>query len=427
MFFNKNKSGTPEGDPAVKQAAAPEGAPAADPSDNGAADQEAPAADDKAAAPAASGTETAAASPAENGTENPAASPAAGTAENAEHPSASPAAAGAGTSAPATDAKPEAPAAAAAAQQHPQSAPEPSQGGTPQGGAKQGGVQQGGRLHRPSAHPSTPMGNAIRVMSVEKSFGARSVLNGASIHVNNGDFYALIGDTGSGKTTLLRIILGLETADGGSISLRSVRTEKENRKQRANIGFLLEPRFFPYLDAKANLNYYRRLKGSRGGKKEIERVLDLVGLNGNKTLYRSYSAGMRQRLALANALMGSPDILILDEPERGLDREQIDRMYDSLTRLNRGGTTILITSDHFDKLAEAATTFGFLGNGRIRSELTADQLKNEKKSVQLTIGGEHLDRAKRSLEANKVPVEREDVLSATLLDHYIEATGGGRK
>lgn len=164
--------------------------------------------------------------------------------------------------------------------------------------------------------------NRIELREVSKRYGKKSVLDGLNITVRQGEIYGLIGKNGAGKTILFKTILGLTEIQGGRVSIDGETTPAGLRKARRKIGFFIGNNFFEYLSAEENLRFYCGVKGIRDTA-EIGRVLELVGLSGVKSKFGAFSFGMRQRLGIANAMLGKPEILLLDEPVNGLDPEGI--------------------------------------------------------------------------------------------------------
>ena len=164
--------------------------------------------------------------------------------------------------------------------------------------------------------------NSIEIKNVSKKYKDFYAVKEASLSIEQGKIYGLVGKNGAGKTTLFKLILGLSNQSEGAISINGSTTKQELLNERAHIGFYIGPNFYDYLNAEQNLEYYRKLKGI-SDKGEIDRVLKIAGLYGEKKKYKAFSMGMKQRLGIANALLGDPDIIILDEPINGLDPQGI--------------------------------------------------------------------------------------------------------
>lgn len=223
------------------------------------------------------------------------------------------------------------------------------------------------------------MNNIIQVRNLNKSFRNNTVLENLNMNVKKGSIYGLVGKNGAGKTTLIRMILGLTDISSGEISLFNKTTKKEMREVRSNIGNIIEtPSFYPYLSAKKNLEYYKIQRGVVGGT-SIDELLRLVGLSyTGKMKFSRFSLGMKQRLGLALALLGDPELLILDEPTNGLDPVGIKEIREVLINLNKvKGVTILVSSHILSELSQLATCYGFLSDKKIVEEITKEEL-NEK-------------------------------------------------
>ncbi|MEG1257263.1 ATP-binding cassette domain-containing protein [Clostridium sp.] len=158
----------------------------------------------------------------------------------------------------------------------------------------------------------------IDLKHINKYYGDFHVTKDLNLHIKKGEIYGLIGKNGAGKTTIFKIILGLSDFSDGQLSIKNSKNYSELLTNRKKIGFFIGKNFFDYLNAKENLEYYRKLKGIED-KKEIDRVLKIVGLHTTTAKYKSFSMGMKQRLGIASAILGNPEILILDEPTNGLD------------------------------------------------------------------------------------------------------------
>ena len=172
----------------------------------------------------------------------------------------------------------------------------------------------------------------LHIKNLHKSYGAFEVLRGLEMNVNKGDIYGFIGRNGAGKTTAMRLILGLARPTSGKIKLFN---SDDLNAQRKKIGSLIEaPGLYKRCSALENMKRFSILYG--GDDKEIEELLSFVGLNGvgNKKVGQ-FSLGMKQRLGIAIALLGNPEVLILDEPVNGLDPAGIKEVRDLLLKLNK--------------------------------------------------------------------------------------------
>lgn len=177
----------------------------------------------------------------------------------------------------------------------------------------------------------------LECTALTKTYNDKFVVNGLSFRVNKGEIFALLGSNGAGKTTTIKMLLGLVRADSGSINIDS----------GVRIGYSPEtPYFPPFLTGYEVLDYYAGIQkiSKTRRKAEIIRLLEMTGLENDKTRVRNYSKGMLQRLALAQALLGDPELLILDEPTAGLDALGRHEIMQLITKLKAEGKTIIINS-----------------------------------------------------------------------------------
>lgn len=171
--------------------------------------------------------------------------------------------------------------------------------------------------------------------------------------------------------------MGLTKPTSGNVVINQQESESGLNQERNKIGFMLEPTFFPYLNAVNNLKYFANLKGVKG-KEEIDRVLKLVNLDGVKKPVKAYSMGMKQRLALANALVGNPKVILLDEPINGLDPSGIADFRNLILRLSRENKQTFVVSSHIlSELALMASTFGIIDNGVLIKEMSSEELHQQ--------------------------------------------------
>mgnify|MGYP004522100569 CR=1 FL=1 len=177
----------------------------------------------------------------------------------------------------------------------------------------------------------------LECTALTKTYNDKFVVNSLSFRVNKGEIFALLGSNGAGKTTTIKMLLGLVRADSGSINIDS----------GVRIGYSPEtPYFPPFLTGYEVLDYYAGIQkiSKTRRKAEIIRLLEMTGLENDKTRVRNYSKGMLQRLALAQALLGDPELLILDEPTAGLDALGRHEIMQLITKLKAEGKTIIINS-----------------------------------------------------------------------------------
>ncbi|MBH1940662.1 ATP-binding cassette domain-containing protein [Mobilitalea sibirica] len=213
----------------------------------------------------------------------------------------------------------------------------------------------------------------LQTKGLTKRFGNKAAVNNVNLNVKKGDIYGFIGKNGAGKTTLIRLVSGLARPNEGSIKL----FESENLdNERRKTGTMIEnPAVFPGLTAKQNLHYYCRLLGLDPST-TIDEMLRLVGLEdtGRKKA-KNFSLGMKQRLAIAIALLDDPEFLMLDEPINGLDPTGIKEIRELVLKLNKEKSiTILISSHILGELSKIATRYGIINNGVMVDEFTKEEL-----------------------------------------------------
>ena len=216
----------------------------------------------------------------------------------------------------------------------------------------------------------------LKTHNITKKYGSQVAVDNVNITIRKGDIYGFIGQNGAGKTTLIRIITGLIHKSGGEIELLGASGENELNKARTMVGSLIEtPSFYTNMTARENLEVSRLVRNIPG-KRCIDEVLELVRLKDvEKKKVKDFSLGMRQRLGIANAIMGNPKLLILDEPINGLDTMGIVEIRELLKRINKEkDMTILISSHILSELSELATTYGIISNGKLIEEITAEEL-----------------------------------------------------
>ena len=263
----------------------------------------------------------------------------------------------------------------------------------------------------------------IKMEHIKKSYGKTEVLHDVNLEVTKGDIYGIVGRNGSGKTTIFKILLGLSEFTSGDIHIG----DKDDSLEigRSKTGFFVGQNFFGYMSARENLEYYRKLK-KISSKEETGRVLKLVGLEDAALKKVSgFSMGMKQRLGIANALLGSPEIIILDEPANGLDPQGIADIRHLVKRLNEEyGITVVISSHILGELQNTANRFGILNDGEIVKVLTQDDLKSSSDFVRLNV--DDAARAREILIQNGIKVFNESSDSMSLENYYFNLVGGAK-
>ena len=218
----------------------------------------------------------------------------------------------------------------------------------------------------------------LTACGLSKTYGSCHALRNLSMEVPKGSIYGLVGRNGAGKTTLIRVLCGLQTPTAGSYCLYGTPFRDPAIQQaRRRMGAVVEsPAIYQDLSALHNLNLQAQVLGLPS-QESLPHLLELVGLaDTGKKKVRHFSLGMRQRLGIAMALVGSPDFLVLDEPVNGLDPQGIVEIRELLLQLNRAHQiTILISSHILDELARLATHYGFMDRGRMVQQISAGEVE----------------------------------------------------
>ncbi|HCB99926.1 MAG TPA: bacitracin ABC transporter ATP-binding protein [Ruminococcaceae bacterium] len=218
----------------------------------------------------------------------------------------------------------------------------------------------------------------LSTTDLTKRYQKQLAVNKVSLHVKQGAIYGFIGRNGAGKTTFLKMVSGLSSPTSGDISLFG-QSGAARKSMLPRVGVLIEaPGLYPGLSAYDNLDLKRLCTGVRKPG-YVDSVLKTVGLEhvGRKAA-KNFSLGMKQRLGIGMALVGDPDLLVLDEPINGLDPQGIVEVRDMLLSLNKDrGMTILISSHILEELSKIATHYGIINEGHLLKELTAAQLEEE--------------------------------------------------
>ena len=259
----------------------------------------------------------------------------------------------------------------------------------------------------------------LETFDIMKRYKHSIVLEKLNMHVPNGSIYGLIGRNGAGKTTLIRILCGLQQLTSGEYKIYGIKnTDRKIYEVKKRIGAIIEtPSICMDMTAKDNLKEQYKIVGlpNYDG---IDELLKLVGLNntGKKTV-KHFSLGMKQRLGIAIALVGSPDLLILDEPINGLDPEGIIEIRELILKLNKEkGITFIISSHYLDELSKIATCYGFINEHKIVKEIDKEELEKKfRKKIILNVS--NLNECVRYLEENSLSYK---VISDESIEIYEE-------
>lgn len=219
----------------------------------------------------------------------------------------------------------------------------------------------------------------IETRNLTKQYGVQKSVSDLNIHVKRGRIYGLLGRNGAGKTTTMKMLLGLIKPTSGTVKIFGKSMIGNEKKILSRIGCLIEsPGFYPNLTGTENLKIFARLRGIPA-KNAIKSALEVVGLPYNdKKLFSQYSLGMKQRLAIALAIMHDPELLILDEPINGLDPIGIAEVRDFIRELcDVRGKTILISSHILSEISLLADDIGIIDHGVLLEEESIAELEQK--------------------------------------------------
>lgn len=269
------------------------------------------------------------------------------------------------------------------------------------------------------------MANAIETKKLCKMYGESMVVNSVNLAVPEGSVYGFIGPNGAGKSTTMKMLLGLTKPKSGTVTLLGKRMSDPNRLELlTQTGSLIEsPSCYGHLTAQENLKIAADLKGV--SYQDIERVLRIVRLHEEKKrTVKQFSLGMRQRLGIAQALLGSPRLLILDEPTNGLDPAGIQEMRELIHSLpERMGATVLISSHLLGELEQFIDHVGVISQGRLLFQGELSEL-HRRSRAQILLRVLEMDKARLLLAENHLhakPQEDGTLLLPALEDEALAA------
>ncbi|MCW3149767.1 ABC transporter ATP-binding protein [Stutzerimonas stutzeri] len=217
--------------------------------------------------------------------------------------------------------------------------------------------------------------NAVEIQGVSQRYGSMTVLHDLNLSLGEGEVLGLFGHNGAGKTTSMKLILGLLAPSEGQV--RVLGREPNDPQVRRQLGYLPENvTFYPQLSGRETLRHFARLKGA--APKQVDELLEQVGLaHAADRRVKTYSKGMRQRLGLAQALLGEPRLLLLDEPTVGLDPIATQDLYVLVDRLRRQGTSIILCSHVLPGVESHINRAAILAKGRLQAVGSLAQLRAE--------------------------------------------------
>lgn len=265
------------------------------------------------------------------------------------------------------------------------------------------------------------MDTIVQTKDLCKAFGSHLAVDHICTTIKKGDIYGLIGQNGAGKTTFMRMICGLAAPTSGSFTL----FEKNDLElQRRKMGCTIEnPALYPSMTAQENLEVYCRLMGI-DNRSVIPDMLEFVGLHNVKKKTKDFSLGMKQRLMIAIALLGNPELLILDEPMNGLDPYGIKEVRDLLVKLNQEKHLTIVVSSHIlDELSKIATRYGIIHKGKLIDEFSKEELESRcRKNLKFVVNKPQMSLELICQEFNGNAEVQPDG-SVLLYDHLNDAAG----
>lgn len=217
----------------------------------------------------------------------------------------------------------------------------------------------------------------IKVRSLVKRFGLKTVLRGLDFQVEQGEFVALLGPNGAGKTTFLRILASLSRPSMGGVNIAGYRLPDQAAAVRRRLGVVShQPLLYGDLTAEENLQFYGRMYGINDLTGRVKEVLELVGLSSRRRdLVRTFSRGMQQRLAIGRAVLHDPDVMLFDEPHTGLDQDASAMLDTVLQEVAASGRTVVMTSHDLARAADLASRFDVISRGRISASVRRDEIE----------------------------------------------------
>lgn len=259
------------------------------------------------------------------------------------------------------------------------------------------------------------MDNVLTIQNLTKRFGRICAVNNLSLTVQRGQVFGMLGPNGSGKTTTLGMLMGVINPTAGDYLWLG---EKPTHHVRKKIGAVLEhPIFYPYLTGRQNLELMAMIKQAPPG--NIARVLDLVELTGREDdKYKTYSLGMKQRLAIASAMLGDPIILILDEPTNGLDPMGIAEIRTLIQRIAGDGKTIILASHLLDEVQKVCTHFAVLKKGNLIHQGPIDDVGKGSEVVELRADAADLDSILNNFAGLQYVNRQNGYLQVTMKDGF---------
>ena len=234
----------------------------------------------------------------------------------------------------------------------------------------------------------------LEAKNLTKSFGLRKAVNNLNLEIPNGSVFGFLGPNGSGKSTTIRMMTALISPDVGEVFINGKSIQKNGSKALSNVGSLIERAdFHKHLSAKTNLKMLARMDGTDFS--NIQKVLDRTGLGSRANdKVKTYSQGMKQRLGIAQALMGNPKLLILDEPTNGLDPEGMKEIRDLVGELSSEGITVFISSHLLDEVQKICSHVAMISLGEL---IIAGKMEDLLRNSEMLMTEIHVDQTEKSI------------------------------
>jgi ABC-2 type transport system ATP-binding protein len=307
--------------------------------------------------------------------------------------------------------------------------------------------------------------SSLEVTSLTKKVGKKVLVEDVSFSVEKGEIFGLLGPNGAGKTTIIRMIVNLINRSGGCVKIDGHDLDNSFKLAMNEVGAIVEtPEFYSYMSGRKNLKLYAKMALKKISTERIEEVIKLAGLeDAIDQKVKTYSLGMRQRLGVAQALLHSPAVLILDEPTNGLDPQGIKEFRENLHSLAEKGISVLISSHLLSEMQLMCNRFAIIEKGRLThissmedsiqgsgqnetpvvfklsnidkalailedSQLVSN-IKGEKSSshVSCSVKKENISKVNSLLVANDIEVFGFDIIQPSLEERFLELTNGQQK
>tara|TARA_R110002124_G_scaffold129483_1_gene291009 strand:+ start:316156 stop:317106 length:951 start_codon:yes stop_codon:yes gene_type:complete len=267
------------------------------------------------------------------------------------------------------------------------------------------------------------MTNAIEIKNLSKTYAAskkhketgKTALSDVSLNIPKGSIYGLLGPNGAGKSTLINILAGLVLKTEGDVKIWNSDLDKNTRQARASIGIVpQEINLDPFFTPAQILDIQGGLYGIPKAERRTDELLAMVGLSDKANAYaRSLSGGMKRRLMIAKALVHTPPILVLDEPTAGVDVELRQMLWENVRKLNKAGTTVVLTTHYLEEAEELCDRIAIINNGKIIKDASTQDLLGqiESKELRLTLDSAVPDNIGEIIGAKNTSIDSPEIIT----------------